>query len=583
MADMRVNFKELRTAVDWSQQQLTKARQSRLHAIKEFVGKHYAYGGTEMRVPTNFIELAVSIYTQQLAARPPRVMVSTNVRELKPYAFTQELALNQIPDEIRLGDTIRRAVVEAMFGIGVVKCGIAHSNVTVLGYDVGEPFVDLVTLDDYFLDMSAKRRDLIQFEGNDYWLPIETARELWSGKKSEIEPDRHTVQGVEGTTRAESVSVNEGADIYKDRVHLRDVWLPAEQKVVTYGVTAGKVFNIVDWDGPDTGPYKTLGFSDVPGNLMPLPPVALWRDLHELANNLFRKLGKQADAKKTVAAFQGGNDDDVENLKRASDGEGIRYNGQKPEPVTVGGIDAPTLAFYLQTKDIFTYFAGNLDTMGGLSPKTDTVGQDKLLAEAASARVNHMRNQTLSFAKDIFSSLAWYEWTDPERKRVVVKRVPGVKTLSSTVEWSAETRKGDFLDYNFDIDVHSMEDDTPSLRLEKMGLLLERYILPIFPYMQEQGMTFNFTEYIEDLAKYSNMPNMPNYFQWSGLPQPQGQPMTGNANPEGTAKPAHTTRTYERVNRPGATQQGKTDVMSRILMGAGVQETEAASLNRPIV
>lgn len=580
MANMGINFKNLKDSIDWSQKQFGCVRQNRLDAIKQLVGRHYAMGGTQFRVPTNFIELAVSIYTQQLAARPPRVMVGTKVRELRPQAYTMELALNQIPEEIDLGSTLRRAVLEAMFSLGVVKVGISHSNVAVLGYDIGEPFVDLVTMDDYFLDMTAKRMDLIQYEGNDYWLPLETARDLWEGKRSEIEPDKHTVQGVDGVTRAESVSADEGADVYKERVHLRDVWIPQEQKMLTYGVTSGKVFNVVEWDGPDIGPYHKLGFSDVPGNLLPLPPVAMWIDLHDLGNRLFRKLGKQADVKKTVAAFQGGSDEDVENLQKAGDGEGIRYSGQPPTPLTVGGIDASTLAFYLQTRDSFTYFAGNLDTLGGLSPKTETVGQDQLMAEAASARMNFMRNQTLKFAKGIFKALAWYEWTDPERKRVVVKTVPSEASLSIAVEWSADTRKGDYLDYNFDIDVHSMEDNTPATKLQKLGVVLERYIVPMLQFPEQINLSA-----LTDLV--SSLSDLPELKDIVVLPQPlPGQPMQGNPNPEGKpAKPSHTTRTYERVNRPGATQQGKTDVLTRMLMsnGKGVQDSEAASLNRPIV
>lgn len=577
MSYLGVDFKRLRDSIDWSQRQFNRVRENRLDAIKQMVGMHYSMMGTQFRVPTNFIELAVSIYTQQLAASPPRVMVSTKVRDLRPQAFTMQLALNQIPDEINLGATLRRAVLEAMFSMGVVKVGIAHAGVSVLGHDVGEPFVDLVTIDDYFLDMTAKRMDLIQYEGNDYFLPLHTARALWEGKMSDIEPDAHTVQGIEGRTRAESVTADEGGDVYKERVHMRDIWLPEEGKMVTYGVTSGKVFNIVPWDGPDIGPYYKLGFSDVPGNLLPLPPVAMWRDLHELGNSLFRKLGKQADVKKTVAAFQGGNEEDVLNLQKAADGEGIRYSGQKPEAITVGGIDSATLAFFLQCNDIFGRFAGNLDLLGGLSPQSETVGQDKLMAESASARVNYMRSQTMQFAKGIFKALAWYEWTDPERKRVVVKTVPGDVSLSTVVEWSAETRKGDFLDYNFDIDVHSMEDDTPSLKLQKLGFALERFIIPLLPY----GQQINMARVVEIVSKWSNLPELEDVVL---LQQPmQGQEEQGNPNPEGkSAKPSQTKRTYERINRPGATQHGKTDVMTRILMGAGVQNTEAAALNRPI-
>ncbi len=42
--------------------------------------------------------------------------------------------------------------------------------------------------------------------------------------------------------------------------------------------------------------------------------------------------------------------------------------------------------------------------------------------------------------------------------------------------------------------------------------------------------------------------------------------------------PNNTTRTYERVNKPGATRSGKDDVMSRLLMGGNVQQAEGAAL-----
>lgn len=580
MANMEVNFDQLKTAISWSERQLEAHRRNRLAAIKEYVGKHYSDNGNANRVPTNFLELAVTIYTQQLAARPPRVMVSTNVPQLRPYALTQELALNELPEELDLGGTMRRSVIEALFGMAVVKVGLASSSVYVDGYDVGEPFVELITPDDYFLDMSAKSRRALQYEGNTYWLPLDDARDMWEGKSKYLQPDAHTVVGEEGNTRAESVGSDGAADMYKDKVMMRDVWIPSKQKIITYAVTSSKVMNIVDWDGPEKGPYHSLYFSEVPGNLMPLPPVALWRDLHELGNSLFRKLGKQADVKKTVAAFPGGNDDDVANLKSATDGEGIKYSGQPPTNITVGGIDAPTLAFFLQTRDLFSYYAGNLDTLGGLSPMTETAGQDRLLTEAASARMQYMSKQVLDFAKGIFKALAWYEWTDPVRERVVVKTVPGEKSLSIPVKWSKDTREGDFLDYNFDIDVHSMEDNTPSTKLQKLSQIMERFILPMLPQLQAQGIDVSFKSLLELVSKWSDMPEVMDVLM---LTEPyQGDPMRGNPMPEGTAgKPAHTTRTYERVNRPGATRHGKDDVLTRVLMGAGVQQTELAAVGRP--
>ena len=575
MSNLGINFADLRTAVDWSVSQLANPRKKRVEAVKQYVGNHYAEGGTEKRVPTNFLELAVTIYTRQLAAQAPRVIVSTGNSSLRPFAKSTEIALNQIPDEIGLGATLRRIVVEALFSMGVVKVGICSNGREILGHDYGEAYVDHINLDDYFLDMSAKSRKTIQFEGNDYWIPLDDARALYNGKDSVIEPDDVTVTGDQGEDRAEGISSDEGADLYKDKVWLRDVWIPSSRKLVTYGVKSLKMFNIMDWDGPEHSPYHSLGFSDVPGNLLPLPPVALWRDLHELGNNLFRKLGRQADAKKTIAAFQGGDDTDVEALKAASDGEGIKYSGQKPDAITVGGIDAPTLAFYLQIRDLFSYFAGNLDSMGGLAPATDTVGQDKLLSEAASARLDHMRGQTVEFAQGIFRSLAWYEWTDPVRERMVEKPVKGTD-ITIRRPWSAETREGDFIDYNFKIDVYSMQDQSPSTKLQKIGQALETYVAPFMPMLEAQGGRIDFKELLEIVSKLGNIPELNDIVSF--VEPSEGDPV--QAGEHSQPMPANTTRTNVRVSRPGATRHGKDDVMSRILMGSKVQGAEADTLGR---
>lgn len=578
MSSIGVNFERLRKSVEWSIRQLETPRKKRVEAVKQFVGMHYAENGSDKRVPTNFIELAVTVYVRMLAARAPKVLVSTDIQKLRPYAKDMEIALNQIPGEIGLGKTLQRSVVEAMFSLAVVKVGLGATGKEEFGVEYGQPFVDLLSIDDYFFDMSAKTRDSIQYEGNDYWLNVEDARRVFGIE--DIEADEHTTDGPEGQERAESVSTDSCGDIYGDRVWMRDVYLPRLNKMVSYGVKSNRVFKVVDWDGPISGPYHTLSFSDVPGNILPLPPVALWIDMHELGNGLFRKLGKQASAKKTVAAFQGGNDEDVERLKNAQDGDGIRYNGQKPENITVGGIDAPTLAFYIQIKDLFSYFAGNLDTLGGLSPMSDTVGQDRLLSEAASARVKQMGERTVDFVKEIFRSLAWYEWTDPIRQRSIVKKPAENAPVGIAKKWSMEERDGDFIDYNFDIDVYSMQDDSPSTKMQKLGTALERFVFPIMSQFAEQGGRVNLQKLNSHIAKLANVPELEDIVEFV---QPEATPQPGAAaGAAGAPAPAHTTRTYERVNRPGATRHGKDDVMTRLLLGGKVQNLEAAAVGRSV-
>ena len=576
MSTQRFDFGKLRTAVESSIRKLETPRKKRVESVRQFVGMHYSDGGTQQRVPTNMLELAVTIYVRRLAARSPRVMVSTPVPKLRPFACNMGLALNQIPGEINLDQTLRHAVIEAIFGIGVVKVGVASTGQTVLGHQYGESFVDLVSLDDYFLDMTAKKLKTIQFEGDDYWIPLDVAKDMSGNDK--LESDPHTTIGSEGDERAEGVSTDESVEVYGEKVHVRDVWLPEAGQLLTYGVVSKEQFGLVDWDGPIAGPYHKLGFSDVPGNLLPLPPVALMRDLHELSNALFRKLANQADSKKTVVTFPGGNTEDVEALKKANDGDGLASNGQKPENVTVGGIDQPTLAMFLQTRDLFSYFAGNLDSLGGLSPVADTVGQEQLTSDAASARIAFMEKQTGGFVKGIYKSLAWYEWTDVVRKRKIQKPIANTSIVVQSI-WSYETRDGDFLDYNLDIDVYSMQEDTPATKLQKIGQALERFIFPNLPMIQQQGGQIDFRELLALIAKLANIDELKTLLRFQE-PLPD-QPMAGG-NPTPSTMPAHTTRTYERVNRPGATRSGKDDVMSRLLMGSGVQQAEAASIGRNV-
>lgn len=570
-----IDFDQLKTSIKWSNKQLETPRKKRLEVIKQYVGKHYADDGSDFVVPTNFLELAVTIYSRLLASRAPKVMFTANNLALRPFAKSTEIALNQIPEEIGLGATLNSAVKDALFFMGIVKVGLCSSGQSVLGCDYGEPFVDIIDADDYFFDMSAKSRKDIQFEGNTYWIPVEDANRMF-GEDSDVKPDDHTIIGEHGESRAEGISKDTGADLYKEKIWLCDVWLSRERQMLTYGVKTGLLYRVIDWDGPEEGPYHVLTFNDVPGNMLPLPPVSLWRDMHDLANSIFRKLGKQAVDKKTVAVFSGSGEEMIKDLKAARDGDGIKGGGGKVDAITLGGIDSPTLAFYLQLKDCFNYFAGNLDTLGGLAPSSDTVGQEKLLNEGASSRLQAMTDNTKIFVKGIFKSLAWYEWTDPIRERIVEKNVKGTD-IGVQVKWSAETRKGDFLDYNFDIDVYSMQEETPASKVQKLGMILERFVTPYLPIIQSQGGAINFEELLSMVGEYSNMPELETIVEFNNSADNQGDnPVKGNPIPAGM--PNHTTRTYKRVNESGKTRSGNDNTMATLLMGGKAQQADINKL-----
>jgi len=565
-------FDRLTNSIDWSGRQLETPKKKRIEAIKLFLGYHYSDGGATKTQPVNFLKLAISIFVRLLAARAPRVLMSTKEPELKSTAANLELAINEIPKEIRLQATLKRLVTEALFSFGVAKVGL-HTVGEMLGYSYGSPFVDIVTSDDYIVDMAAKHYDQRQYEGNDYWLDYKDVMESkWFENKNGLEPDEYTIIGQAGEERAEGIAVGESASLFRKKIWLRDVWLPTERLMVTYSVKSKRRMKTIEWTGPERGPYYMLGFDKVPGNLLPLPPVAIWRDLHELANALYRKLGDQADAQKTVQGFQGGNEESVESFKNAKDGDGITYHGAEPKILKAGGVDPTTLAFFLQSKDLASYFGGNWDSLGGLSPQAETLGQDKLLSVASGAQMRDMASEVVDFMRDIFRALAHYEWHDPVRRRQLEKSIPGTD-LSVPVLWDQQARRGKFNLYDLDIDVYSLQDDSPGLKLQKLGVIMQQYVLPLLPMIQQIGGTFDIQKFFEDLAKFSDFPEMNNWIQFMQELEPTGG--------EETRMPADTTRTNVRINRPGATREGKDQILMQTLLGGRPQRDEMAAIGRP--
>lgn len=561
--------------IEQSKRAMKKMCEERVSSIKQFVGKHYSTNGSDKAVPANLLELATTIYLRLLAARSPKCLVTTDDPTLKPFAADMEIVMNQVLSEIGIGDTVRRAVMEAFFAMGVVKVGVSGIDPRPNFGD--EPFVSLVQMDDYFVDMSARSWNEVQYEGNEYWMGVDEIADAYG---VELPADDYNGLSTNGVEQANSVSdVEQGAELYK-RVLLRDVYIVRENRMVTYAVETRQIIRDIPWDGPEGTPYIKLWFADVPGNLLPLPPVAVWRDLHDFSNTLYRKVANQAMARKTVGIFQGGNDEEVARFNSAKDGEAIRYSGAKPEEISVGGIDQAALALYLQNNDQLSRFAGNLDTLGGLSPQSGTAAQDKLINESASARVAAMAESVEDFVKQICKRILWYVWTDPVRERKFRRVLSKEFNIGVNKEWTPETRDGDFIDYNIDVAPFSMQDDSPTTRVQKLTQIMQSFILPMQEMMMQQGLVVDTKKLVDYIARNTNMPELKDIVV-SMNPSPQdASPRESASLPQPSyvsTKPSYTRREYVRVNRPGKmTERGKNAVLANVLLGGNVQAADIA-------
>lgn len=51
----------------------------------------------------------------------------------------------------------------------------------------------------------------------------------------------------------------------------------------------GEPLRVVDWEGPESGPYHLLWYNEMPSNSFPLAPVTQWIDLNDGYNRVMRK------------------------------------------------------------------------------------------------------------------------------------------------------------------------------------------------------------------------------------------------------------------------------------------------------
>ncbi|OHB56125.1 MAG: hypothetical protein A2Y07_01240 [Planctomycetes bacterium GWF2_50_10] len=574
---------KLREAVTYSRQKLQPFRDARINALRQYVGRHYSDNGATDKVPVNLLELAINIYMQQLAARPPKVLATTPFFQLKPSALNLELATNAHIAKIKLANHLRLAVIDAMFALGIIKTGLTRSTpIEIDGVmrDPGKAFAEVVHLDDWVHDVTARIYEECQFAGNRYRIGYELAMELFSGSgRDELKPDEVTGLNETGDERAESIS--RGGDnnpaTFKDTVELWDLWLPDEKLLVTMPVEgSGKALQILEWSGPENGPYHLLSFSPVPGNVMPLPPVALWMDLHDLANRIFRKLGRQAERQKTLLGVRTSGQKDGDNVIRADDGEAITMDDPKnAQEYNYGGIRPESLAFLIQLKDMFAYFAGNLDSLGGLSPQADTLGQDQLLSANASKRVLVMQDRMIEFTTEIVTDIAGYIYDDPITPIPVIKAVKGAD-VQIQGSFEPEERVAPFNKYNFEIEPYSMQYQGPAARLQALTQIFTNFLVPFAPMLSEQGIAINFRGLLSIISRYGNMPELDELLV---MQEPLSNSLPG---PVGMPKSPVTRRTYERINRPGATRQGKDSAMVNLLMGSKNQPAQNAQLVRSI-
>jgi len=584
-----VDMTRLRDAMRWSEGKLNPFQAKHVAAVNAFAGSRYGsnVGGLD-KSAVNLLHLAVEIWLRQLAAQTPRSLILTRVPDLKVSAFELEVATDYLLQQILFGENLAEAVRSAIFSMGVMKVGITDPYLGPdAGFDtaVGHPYADPVLFENWIHDMKATRLGEWDWCGNKYKLPYEVVMEhpdFNDSVKAMLQPkgqgdasedmmgERHKTSDL---SAQEEVQIEE----YREHIEVWDIWIPSQRLMVTMPVQSGlQPLLVRDWDGPHRGPYHILGFSTVPGNVVPAAPAQNVFELQDIITKIFNQLGRQALRSKTLTIADGRavEDGTAERIMDGEDGQVIRtghIDGVKE--MKYGGADPANQAFMVWARELFSYVGGNIDSLGGLAQQAGTLGQEQLLASSSSEMIQDMQSKVVTYTRNIMKDLAWYMYTDPQLELELTKKIDDFGDIP--FKYGPKQRKHKFFDFNFDVRPYTLQGKGPEARLGTIMQIATQILLPLAPQMAEWGMQFNLQKFVELISKYGDLPEL-NDLVTSATPTMEEELFAkkqggGDGRNDRPGKPPVTQRNYTRENvSTGGTQASRSaDMIGSLMSAAG--------------
>jgi len=570
-------------AMQRSRKELEYPCSMRAQLVRLFAGPRWSEEvSQDKREFVNLIALYVSIVGRSLIAKNPRVMLSTFDRALKPMVSAMQTWANQQIKRMKLANTLQRVVTDALFSVGICKVSLttpAEAATASWGQGAGLPHAGLIDLDDWGYDSNARSFEECGFLFHRYRVPLDAVRDsdLYSKDRKNLTPTDRRRHNETGGDRTSALGTSGYGDVeeWQDMVDLWEVYLPRHRTVLTLASDDGGLpdgdqdpLREQAWVGPEAGPYHLLALGIVPGNALPKGPLQDLVDLHEAANRTFRKAVRMVDRVKENTFVQGGALEDGSRVMECDDGDVLRVD--RPEAVqtrvTGGQALQPVFVMATQFRDLFSYFAGNLEMMGGLSPQSKTATQDRLLNENASRTVTDLQARTVDFTSEVVEALCWYWYNDPflvQRSRHSLPGLPNVEIARAVTP--AMRQRGRFEDLEIQVDPYSLQHSTPQERMQALNQVVQQIVIPMMQLLMQQGIAFDIHAWLRKIGQYMDMPDLAEIVTIQEPPAPATAGGPGGGG--GPGMPAQTERRYVRESLPGRTRQGDDRNLVNAMLG----------------
>lgn len=532
----------LQSCVEADFQAMQIFRESRVQSMEMIKGFDYGKSLEEQdRVPVNTMLRMLLVLSQRLVANGPTIDAYSIYQSLRKTMSKMEKAMRIVADSMDLEGMLDRVVRETIIsGTGVLYLGTdspfgPRSHRPWVG---DKPYLKLVTLDDFVIDMRAEELESITYIGHWFTIPVPLLSQsgiVRTGEEMDaIKPYIRTARNPDGSWRGRALSSDDTLDSsdYMPHVSLFHCYYPFEGKVSVFPAPDGpgsfEDTPIIsrEWDGSGknpTGPYHILRYVTLEQNLLGIPLVSMVKDLHIAKRDLTNKLLTRTLDEKDIFVTEAGNEGDADKIRDAEDMSVISLEKLPPDPkpVHLGGVNQPSIATNLIVDELINQMTFNIEALSGTGRSADTARQEGMISAAANVQIADFEKKTYKFGDRVVDGIAWYLMHDPNFAITVSYEIYGKPYPSLLFSRELE---GHYDKMNFSVRLGSLQPKTNEVLAEELRDLFMNVVVPMAPILMQAGEFPNTKEFLKEYASLKGRKGALNSLIITGVPMFPDEP-----------------------------------------------------------
>lgn len=314
----------------------------------------------------------------------------------------------------------------------------------------------------------------------------------------------------------------------EDVTRLIDIYLPATGQICTYPApndSFGDVANgALEIREVPVNPYSFCRMSIIPDSMAEIARLEALRELHLLTNDMWDKAARQCRQSKRNPMDIIGNENDMDTLLTAPDGEAVFVNEKTADIYVLPAADPQILNMAGLSQQTFSQQAGNLEVALGLGAGAGTARQSNQILQQVTASTALDQSIFNEFIADIGRKLCTIAFQSQVFEYQSSMQIPGLK-YSINVGWAPASklpRIGVVDDYHFEVVPLSGSLRTPQERLQQLTGATQMFAQVMM--LAAQGVPINMAAVMKSIAEgFDLVPDLEQWWTPEAKPTPAQQ------------------------------------------------------------